>query len=110
MKYLHSKNILHRDLKADNVLVDERLCPKIADFGLSKIYHTKTTVLTPDSTTDVKGTPIYISPEIWQDNEYSQQSDVYAYAFIIFEMINGQISTEKLTPTKEKVQTTLHQN
>ena len=39
MKYLHSNNILHRDLKTDNILMDDFLCPKIADFGLSIKIH-----------------------------------------------------------------------
>ena len=39
MSYLHSHNIIHRDLKTGNILEDDYLFPKIADFGLSKIYH-----------------------------------------------------------------------
>lgn len=61
MSFLHSNNILHRDLKPDNILMDDDLYPKIADFGLSKINEPNfinTTINT------IKGTPIYISPEI----------------------------------------------
>lgn len=100
MSYLHSKKILHRDLKTGNILVDDRLFPKIADFGLSKQYHDKTTVVTPDSTINIKGTPLYIAPEIWENQQYTPQGDVYAFAFIVYEIMHGQIPPENTTPYK----------
>ena len=62
MSYLHSHNIIHRDLKPANILEDDNFFPKIADFGLSKIYHQNKTT---ESTVGFKGTPIYNAPEIW---------------------------------------------
>lgn len=67
MDYLHFNNIIHRDLKPENILLDRYLHPKIADFGLSK----DESVIT--STNGIKGTPYYIAPEIFEENNYSQK-------------------------------------
>ena len=66
MSYLHSHDILHRDLKPAYILMDDFLLSKIADFGLSKI----STIEKVDSILNttygvIKGTPIYMAPEIW---------------------------------------------
>lgn len=66
MSYLHSHDIIHRDLKPDNVLLDDYLHPKIADFGLSKVSKQNPTKIALESTLSIKGTPVYISPEIWK--------------------------------------------
>ena len=87
MSYLHSHNIIHRDLKPANILEDENLFPKIADFGLSKIYHQNIDSMTSQSTIGFKGTPIYIAPEIWQDKKYTKAGDVYAFAMIVYELL-----------------------
>lgn len=56
----------------------------MADFGLSKDENVVKT------TSEIKGTPLYIAPEIWEDNDYSEKSDVYAFAFILFEIYANQ--------------------
>ena len=90
MSYLHSHNIIHRDLKPANILMDDFLFPKIADFGLSKVKHSNLNSITQNSAKfAVKGTPIYMSPEIWGNAEYSQFSDVYEFAIIVYEMITN---------------------
>lgn len=84
--FLHSKNIIHRDLKPENILMDEELNPKVTDFGLSKEKKKENT----NQTQEIKGTPIYISPEIWEEKDYSNAGDVYAFAFIVYEIITGK--------------------
>ena len=86
MSYLHSNGIIHRDLKSGSILIDEYLFPKIADFGLSKVHHLNFESITKS----FKGTPIYMSPEIWKNAEYSQSSDVYAFSIIVFEIMTNQ--------------------
>lgn len=92
MEYLHLHDIIHRDLKPDNVFLDDYLFPKIADFGLSKINNGTSISIDDLKTTagSVKGTPIYIAPEIWSSQEYSTASDVYAFSLIFYEIITNE--------------------
>ena len=91
MEYLHSLEIIHRDLKPENILLDKYLCPKLADFGLSKYINDNQEQNEIKSSDDVKGTPSYLSPEIWSTNEYSKAGDVYLFALILYEIITNQI-------------------
>lgn len=90
MSYLHAHNIIHRDLKPDNILMDDYLFPKITDFGLSKINDSKENLLF-QSTATIKGTPVYLAPEIWSSYEYTNAGDVYAFAFIVYEIMTSEI-------------------
>ena len=82
MSHLHAQNILHRDLKPDNILVDQFFHPKLADFGLS-------IKLTGDHFigTDSVGTVNYMAPEVFE-KRYSKAADVYAFGILVFELIN----------------------
>ena len=79
MSYLHHHNILHRDLKPENILIDDYLHPKISDF--------LSTSMNIQSQKGLKGTPIYMAPEILSEEKYSKSSDVYAFAFIVYEIM-----------------------
>lgn len=87
MSYLHSHNVLHRDLKPENILVDEYLHPKISDFGLSKITDFLSTSMNFQSQKGRKGTPAYMASEIISEEKYSKSSDVYAFGFIVYEIM-----------------------
>jgi serine/threonine protein kinase len=83
MRYLHERNVIHRDLKSPNILLDDRLLPKIADFGLGRFVSECESV--PQMTGNI-GTPIWMAPELLQDLPYSFPVDVYAYGMILYEM------------------------
>ncbi|KAK8857781.1 hypothetical protein M9Y10_016193 [Tritrichomonas musculus] len=86
MSYLHSYNIIHRDLKPANILLDENFYPKIADFGLSKFQINPLNSI-DDST---KGTPLYMAPEVWNNEGHSKASDVYSFALIVYELVTNE--------------------
>merc|ERR1719322_1081104 len=82
LQYIHSQNILHRDLNTNNVLLDRKYrVVKLSDFGISKILNTKT------KASSVVGTPCYISPELCESNPYNQKSDIWALGCLLYELM-----------------------
>lgn len=80
MKYLHSRHIIHRDLKSLNVLLDDKKRIRICDFGLSKRVDDETVVMTSNL-----GTPHWMAPELFS-NSYDNKIDVYSYAIVMWEI------------------------
>jgi serine/threonine protein kinase len=83
LRHLHGKGIVHRDLKPANILLQAGE-PMIADFGLARV------VLTTNTTFQFAGTPAYMAPEIWENNERTFQGDLWAVGVIFYEMLMGQ--------------------
>lgn len=90
LSFLHLHEILHRDMKPDNILMDENLFPKISDFGLAKITSFISETINNPSKNDFKGTPIYSAPEIFKTQSYSKKSDIYAFAIITYQILTGK--------------------
>lgn len=87
---LHTKKIIHRDLKPANIFIDDFLCPKIADFGLSKQMHYNTDSMSWNSIQSIKGTPVFLAPEIWDDKLYTEAGDVYAFAMVVYQIVTNE--------------------
>ena len=100
MSYLHSNNVIHRDLNPKNVFLDDNLYPKLGDFGLSIRNHNVES-MTYQSTSGMKGTPVYSSPEILKFNDYSKSGDVYAFSMIVYEIVTKKIPFEELKNTND---------
>ncbi|KAL6626698.1 hypothetical protein ACP70R_030424 [Stipagrostis hirtigluma subsp. patula] len=108
LEYLHhscNTRIVHFDIKPQNILLDHDFCPKIADFGLAKLCHSKESKL---SMTGARGTIGFIAPEVHSRTFgiVSTKSDVYSYGMMLLEMVGGrknvksavQKSSEKYFP------------
>uniref|UniRef100_A0A0E0BHV2 non-specific serine/threonine protein kinase n=1 Tax=Oryza glumipatula TaxID=40148 RepID=A0A0E0BHV2_9ORYZ len=89
--YLHEecqrKPIIHLDLKPSNILLDDNLVPKIADFGLSRLFGEEQT---RTCTTMVIGSIGYMAPEYYSEGEISSKSDVYSFGILILEIVTGE--------------------
>lgn len=91
LRYLHEKGILHRDIKPANVLLDSNLYPRVCDFGLSRCFPQTFTDTMKLTMTGQIGTPLYMAPELWNDEEthFGASIDVYAFSMLAYEIVTG---------------------
>lgn len=79
IQYLHSREVIHRDLKARNVLLTKRLQPKLIDFGASRL-------ISPFDMSAGVGTPFWTAPEVLESTEYTEKADIYSFGVLLTEL------------------------
>ncbi|MCJ1291363.1 Cell cycle serine/threonine-protein kinase cdc5/MSD2 [Xylographa carneopallida] len=100
IKYLHSRNVIHRDLKMGNIFLDRNMNIKLGDFGLAAILITESDVTAVSRRTTLCGTPNYIAPEILERGRkgHDYKVDIWALGVIFFALLTGY------PPFSDKVQ------
>ncbi|PUZ71781.1 hypothetical protein GQ55_2G342000 [Panicum hallii var. hallii] len=97
MSYLHQNNIIHRDLKTANLLMDENGTVKVADFGVARVK-AQSGVMTAET-----GTYRWMAPEVIEHKPYDHKADVFSFGILLWELLTGKIPYEYLTPLQAAV-------
>ncbi|KAL4375981.1 hypothetical protein GQ457_02G008750 [Hibiscus cannabinus] len=90
LMYLHTyggRSVIHRDVKSSNILLDDSMCAKVADFGFSKYAPQEGD---SNASLEVRGTAGYMDPEYYSTQQLSAKSDVFSFGVVLLEIISGR--------------------
>ncbi|KAJ8614264.1 hypothetical protein CTAYLR_001129 [Chrysophaeum taylorii] len=88
LQYLHDKQVIHRDIKAANILVDDRGTIKLADFGSSKRLDAMGTI--GNDNNSLRGTPYFMAPEVITQSGHGRKADIWSVGCTVLQMVTGQ--------------------
>ncbi|KAK7283770.1 hypothetical protein RIF29_13516 [Crotalaria pallida] len=97
LSYLHQNDIIHRDLKASNLLMGEKGVVKIADFGVARLLD-PAGIMTAET-----GTYRWMAPEVIEHKPYSHKADIFSFGIILWELLTGKLPYENLTPLQAAI-------
>ncbi|GLC45485.1 hypothetical protein PLESTM_001740800 [Pleodorina starrii] len=97
MDYLHQRKIIHRDLKAANLLMDENAIVKIADFGVARV------IASSGCMTAETGTYRWMAPEVIEHKPYDEKADVFSFGIILWELLTCKVPYSDMTPLQAAV-------
>ncbi|KAH9610445.1 hypothetical protein KSS87_000129 [Heliosperma pusillum] len=90
LSFLHENDVIHRDVKTTNILLDNNFRVKVADFGLSRLFPNDVTHVS----TAPQGTPGYVDPEYYQCYHLTEKSDVYSFGVVLMELISSKVAVD----------------
>ena len=91
MDYLHKVNVIHRDLKTANLLMDENEVVKVADFGVARVKCSDGSNMTAET-----GTYRWMAPEVISHQYYNHKCDVFSYGILLWELVSGGYPVQRL--------------
>uniref|UniRef100_A0A7N0V9B1 non-specific serine/threonine protein kinase n=1 Tax=Kalanchoe fedtschenkoi TaxID=63787 RepID=A0A7N0V9B1_KALFE len=97
MEYLHNNDIIHRDLKTANLLMDEKEDVKVADFGVARVK-AQSGVMTAET-----GTYRWMAPEVIEHKPYDHKADIFSFGVVLWELLTGKIPYEYMTPLQAAI-------
>ncbi|XP_065016999.1 serine/threonine-protein kinase STY46-like isoform X8 [Musa acuminata AAA Group] len=92
MDYLHQNNIIHRDLKTANLLLDANSVVKVGDFGVAR-FQNQEGVMTAET-----GTYRWMAPEVINHQHYDNKADVFSFAIVLWELATSRVPYDNMTP------------
>ncbi|KAJ7974080.1 putative Protein kinase [Quillaja saponaria] len=92
MEYLHRSNIIHRDLKTANLLMDTHNVVKVADFGVAR-FQNQGGVMTAET-----GTYRWMAPEVINHQPYDQKADIFSFSIVLWELVAAKVPYDTMTP------------